>query len=522
MSRPRPYQRPVLAAVLSTLGLVVVSAAIYTGLWFVDFGTRTGGVDPLSLFGHPDAAGTVAGLGEVTVAVLGIAITVVAIIVELAANRYTPRITELFIRDPINASVLSFFAVTSVLVLATAMSLYGPVYPSFMVTVVVSAMLLSMTAILPYFLYVFDFLTPRSVILRIQRRALDGIALGSRDDALVPSGRSELTNGVEQLGDVALNSIGKKDKAIAIATLNALSEVAEHSLASRSEMPERWYETESLANDQDFVSFHPDITRRVTHRRTWVEMKVLRQFQGVFGESLHDMQDVAHIVAIHTRSLAILAIDTGELHAIRLCLRFIHTYFRQAINDRDVRTAYNVFNEYRTLGEALLGTPYEDLVLEMADRARFYGQLAFKRQLPFILETAAYDVCALLELAFDKGARTHDGLLDCFLELDREPDGGEHQEASLRGVRKAQTKLATFYLMRGEEALARRIFEDMRHEPPERLRSIREELAAIEEPEFWEVSDRGVDFDWLPPDQRAQLATYFSWFSHLKGGEAGG
>jgi len=502
--------------VLSTVGLVVVSAALYTLLWFLDFGTRTGGVDPVSLFGHPDAAGTVAGLGEVTVAVLGIAITVVAIIVELAANRYTPRITELFIRDPINASVLAFFAVTSALVLATAMSLYGPVYPSIMVTVVVTAMLLSLTAILPYFLYVFDFLTPRSVILRIQRRAVDGLTLGGRGDALVPSGRTELATGVEQLGDIALNSVGKKDKAIAIATLNALSEVAEASLVSRAGMPERWFETEDLANtDQDFVSFHPSITRRVTQRRTWVEMKVLRQYQGVFGEALHDMQDVAHIVAIHTRSLAILAIDTDELHAIRLCLRFIHTYFRQAINDRDVRTAYNVFNEYRTLAEALLGTRHQDLVLEIVDRARFYGQLGFKRELPFILETAAYDVCTLLEQAYDKDASVHDALLDTFLQLDREPDGGEHQEASLRGVRKAQTKLATFYLLRGQEPLARRIFEDMRHETPERLRSIREELAAIEEPEFWEVNDRGVDFDWLPPDQREQLGTFFSWFSHL-------
>lgn len=502
-----------MAAFLSTAGLVLVSAALYTVLWWVDFGTSGGGTDPLSLVGHPDAAGTVAGLGEVTVAVLGIAITVVAIIVELAANRYTPRITELFIRDPINASVLAFFAVTSALVLATSMSLYGPSYPAFMVTVVVGAMLLSLVAILPYFLYVFDFLTPRSVVLRIQRRAVDGLTLGTRGDSLVPSGQAELATGVEQLGDIALNSVGKKDKAIAIATLNALSDVAEAAIVARDALPERWFDTEPFAEtDQDFVSFHPEITRRVTERRTWVEMKVLRQFQGVFGEALHDSQDVAHIVAIHTRALAILAADTREIEVVRLCLRFMHTYFRQAINARDVRSAYNVFNEYRTLGEALIGTPNEELVLEMADRGRFYGQLAFQRQLAFILETAAYDTCSLLELAYDRSSAIHDRLLHTFLELDREPDGGEHQEASLRGVRKAQTKLATFYLARGEEALARRIFEDMRHEPPERVRSIRRELEAITEPEFWEVSDRGKDFDWVPDAQRAQYPTFFGWF----------
>lgn len=513
MSRKRPYQRPVLAAVISTAGLLLVSTSLYALLWFLDFGWWTPGVGPFRLFGDPDAADVVAGFGEVTVAVLGIAITVVAIIVELAANRYTPRVTELFIRDPINAGVLSFFAVTAALVLATAMSLYGEAYPNTMVIVTMGAMLLSILAILPYFLYVFDFLTPDSVIRRIQGRALDGLGLGARGEALVGMGQRELRTGVEQLGDIALNSILKKDKAIAIDALTALFEVAERSVSSRGRHSESWYSTAAFAGtDQDFVSFHARISERVSERRTWVEVKVLRQFQGAYGEALHDLQDVAHIVAILTVRLALQALKSGEIEVVHLCMRFVHTYFRQAINARDVRSAYNVFNEYRTLGEALLDTPHEPLVLRLVDRARFYGQLAFQRELPFILETAAYDTCTLLETAFDRGSACHDAVLDVVLELDREPDGGEHQEASLRGVRKAQIKLATFYLTRGNEPLARRIFEDMRHEPKERLRSIRQELEAIEDAEFWEVTDRGVDFDWMPAAQKQQLDAFFGWF----------
>ena len=51
-------------------------------------------------------------LAQVVAAILGIAITVVSIVVELAANRYTPRITDLFIRDPVNFAVLGFFLVS--------------------------------------------------------------------------------------------------------------------------------------------------------------------------------------------------------------------------------------------------------------------------------------------------------------------------------------------------------------------------------------------------------------------------
>ncbi|MFK7927129.1 MAG: DUF2254 family protein [Myxococcota bacterium] len=518
MSRARPYQRPVLTALLGVVGLVVSSIVIYGVLWGVEFGAQAGPSNPWILFGLPGTADTVAGLGEVTVAVLGIAITVVAIIVELAAARYTPRITELFLRDPINVMVLGFFTVTSTLVLATAMSLYGPTYPSLMVVAATGAMLLSVATVVPYFLYVFHFLTPQSVISRIQRRAEAGLRMAARGDRRVDAGRRELTKSVEQLGDIALNSVVKKDKAIAIAALNALTDVAVASIEARERMPVRWFDAEPLAStDQDFVSFHPSIVAQLSERRTWVEMKVFRQFQGVLAESLHDLQDVAHIVAIHTRKLALLGSGIQNVEATRLSLRLMHTYLRNAINGKDVRTAYNVFNEYRTLAEGLLGGPHEGLVPEMADRARFYGQLAFSRSLAFIQETAAYDLCGLLQAAYDQESSCHDALLEIFLQVDREPDGGEHQEASLRGVRKAQTKLAAFYLYRGNTALAQRIFHDMQDEKPERLLSIRAELEAITEPEFWEVSDRGVDFDWLPASQRAELATFFGWFDGRAG-----
>ena len=49
-----------------------------------------------------------------------------------------------------------------------------------------------------------------------------------------------------------------------------------------------------------------------------------------------------------------------------------------------------------------------------------------------------------------------DELLQIFLEVDKEAEG-EQQEPSLRGVRKAQVKLATYYLQQGRRgARARR------------------------------------------------------------------
>ena len=213
MSTDQPYLKPAYHVVLGSLAIAPLSAFVYTALWYLDFGEVPGAASPLTLIQMASSADTVQNLSEVTVAVLGIAITVVAIIVELAANRYTPRITELFIKDPVNGLVLSFFAVTAVLVLMTAMSIGGVDYPKAMVTGIIIAMVLCLVMLLPYFLYVFEFLTPTSIIARIEYRGIQSIRDATRTrTANISMLRTEAQNSVEQLGDIALNSLGKKKK----------------------------------------------------------------------------------------------------------------------------------------------------------------------------------------------------------------------------------------------------------------------------------------------------------------------
>ena len=78
--------------------------------------------------------------------------------------------------------------------------------------------------------------------------------------------------------------------------------------------------------------------------------------------------------------------------------------------------------------------------------------------------------------AFDLGAECRDALLKTFLEVDKEADV-DQQESSLRGVRKAQVKLATYYLQKGADELARKIWRDMR-----------DPLCAFFGGAFWRVS----------------------------------
>lgn len=498
---------------LSLAVLVAVTTVIYGILWWIDFGGMAHPPGPFSLFTTPGAISALSNLGEVTVGILGAALTVVTIIVELASNRYTPRITELFVRDPVNLFMMAFFVCSSVLVVWIEMSLYGGAHPGAMVMAAVGAMTISLLALLPYFAYVFDFLMPTRVIARIASRCMATLGRIARGSS-IPAGRDDVIHSIEQLGDIALNSVESKDKGIVIASVDALADLAARNLEIKPKLPAGWFETAVLVHDdQDFIAMHADVLQSLETRRTWVDMKILRQYQAVYEETLIKMRDVNHLVAIRTRLLAAMAAQKGDRDGFLLSLKFMNTFMRSALNTRDQRSAFNLSSEYRGLAEALIDGGHDDGLVELANRWMFYGQLAFKLKLPFILETVAFDLCVVIERAHRAQRPAHTTLLDGFLEIDRAPDAEDAQDASLRGVRKAQLKLATYYLLAGAEPEARRIADDFRVESPLRIHGLIAELRSVETPEFWEVSDRGTTFEYLPPDRREQLDRIEAWFS---------
>src|SRR5262249_7506730 len=152
--------------------------------------------------------------------------------------------------------------------------------------------------------------------------------------------------------------------------------------------------------------------------------------------------------AAATRYMGEAAEAAGDRAALELCAKFMNTYLRTALNARDVRTAYNVLNHYRLFAAHLLERGRTDLVTVLAGYFKYYAQTAHTMDLGFVTETIAYDLSTLVELAFGLGSPVHDAVLRLLLEVDK-PAETVAQETSLRGVRKAQVKLATFYLERG-------------------------------------------------------------------------
>jgi hypothetical protein len=135
---------------------------------------------------------------------------------------------------------------------------------------------------------------------------------------------------------------------------------------------------------------------------------------------------------------------------------------------------------------------------------KFYGNLGYESDMPFLLETAAHDLVELIEADLAGSGASTDSLLDVLLELDRQIRD-EREEKTLLGVRRSQMKLGTLFLLLGQDARAARVAEDLAGETPRRIERVRGMIEQSVDPEYWEFTARGVDFAYLEPERRSLL-----------------
>jgi len=453
-------------------------------------------------------------LGMTIVAALGIVLTVVAIIVQLSSDRYTG-VAMMFLRDPMNIAVMSFYVIASLCAVWLSVTLHEDFVPRALLLAVMVLTSIGLATMLPYFAYVFWFLEPGNIIDRLRAYTT---RLNRRGLALPPGPQVELLQGrvltqMEEITDIANNSIDGRDKIVAGRAVDALRDFLIDYIATKPAEERPWYRIgHALRDNPNFVAMDLELLRELDQQHLWVEWKTLRQFLGVYDEALDSMEEINSLIAIDTRYIGETAAEQGEWELVRMVFRFFNSYLRSAINHGSVRTAFNVLHQYRMLLQRILRFDQSGLASEGVAFLKYYGHIAFEEGMPFIIETVAYDIAALCEFAHRDGLAAEERILRQFLELDMQgPGRSRRYERGLRGVRKAQAKLAVYYLSVDEEAKARLIADDMRDEPPELLRAIHTELAEVESPHFWEIIDRGRNFEYLPPLQRAQLEQFFGW-----------
>ncbi len=456
-------------------------------------------------------ADALGGLAAMTAAVLGIVITVVSLLVQLTSARYSG-VAQMFLRDRTNVLVMAYYVVTCVIGIACSLSLHSDFVPRAAVLVMMSACAAGLIVMLPYFMYVFRFLEPVNLVARIKSEAVKDVREGaiSRAEGTIAAAQGPALAALEELTDITSNSIVGKDKIIASRAVDAIKDFIVEYGTLKGRADERWFKIgEGIRDNPDFVAMDPESLRVLESERTWLEWKALRQYLGIYAEAQSSMPDINYLIAIDTRYVGEAALAKKDTAVVELAFRFMNSYLRAALNARAVRTAYNVLNQYRLLVESMIRGGADDMALEGVRHMIYYGRTSYDMQLGFVTETVAYDVSALCEFAHAQKREIDHKMLEMFLNLDQ-PLRMKKQETGLQGIRKAQLKLACYYLAVGADDRAMEIATDMAGEERERLDTIRDQLTRVVSKEFWEIIDRGRNFEYMPPKQKDQMERFFS------------
>ncbi len=459
------------------------------------------------------------GLGEVVTAVLGVELTAVAIIAQLAANKYSSNVMILFILNKVNVFVVSLFVLTATNTILVVNTLVEDFIPYWSILFNLSLIYLSIIIVIPHLYYVFNFLQPENFVGLIKKQSFRLLKEVNKDSSIsLPEIKKEFFSRIEFIRDIGINSVGQGDSAVAVLCITTLKDILVKYFEEKKNFPKDWFERTGVEYlDPDFSSYSNFVIDRIEKTKTFIERKIFRAYDLLFNISRKSLRDVAAAVLLNSGLIGEAAIIQNDHGALNCIFQYFNTYLRFAINDHDPRSAFNTLEHYRKIAEKLLETnSYE--VERVAFYFKYYALEAQKHEVLFILETAAHDLGVLLELAYEKKVINLRELLYVFLNLDQpieetSKEDYSQKELSLIGVRIAQVKLAGFFLLKGEEELARLIYEDMKVEPIERINKIHEIIYTTTVEEFWEITPRGTNFYFVPEDRKKVLGKFFAWFN---------
>lgn len=458
-------------------------------------------------------------LAQVLSGVLGFTISVVAIVVQLSADRFTPKVTELFLREKTNFFMILFLILANLVSVWTALIFSYIEKPLLLILLNLILGTLSFTLLIPYFIFVFNFLRPTSIIRKIDQQIRQAVFKVA--DQTHPSGQMLLAHrqclsALDEIKGMAASAIQQRESPIMLDAINSLKFFVLDYATHKGRLPSAWFcLSEPIYQDPDFVSVDQVKLREIEAEKVWVELKIFRQYQAIFSDSLNDAREACYIIAINTREIAERSLKFDKLEITELSIKFFNTYLRALINARDIRTGYNIIKQYRLIAEAALENHHDEFALEIAHHFRYYSLIAYKAGLFFLSETFAFDLGLLAQICCWRSSNIHPILIEIFLKIDQDPES-EQQEHTLQGIRKSQVKLAAYYLRSGLEGFARIIFEDMKDEPPARLQTICADLQSTSY-DFWEFTDRGENFYYVEPELQPFIVQFFSWFTTFPG-----
>lgn len=442
---------------------------------------------------------------ELLAAILGLMITVVAIVLQLAAQRYGTRLIDLFLADKVNR--LYFILMVSSLSYAIILTyvIKQEFYPAFGVQILLFLTLLEIALLGPYFLFVFKFLTPTNLLSAIQENSRNSIANATerKNYPQLKKYQNEVAVSFEQVTDTALSATSQMDRNLGLMAINQIREMLLDYLLHKQALPKLWF----LVSQDKFIGISSEFYEEFCEKRLWVEAKAFMDLELIYRSCINNMSDAISAIAYNTRIIGEAAIKTKDDELLEMAVKFYNTFIRVSINAKNIRAIFNLFYQYRLLTESIFEYDTK-LSAKILGHFLYYGETCLQQGLGFVLLTAAFDLGGLVATAYDKKLKNIKELLLIFMALEDKVDRKKDM-VWYSGVRTAQLILVSYLLSKGDTELIPIVVEDLKKESLKQLIKWRDGLLMIEDRKFWEFTDRGYRFEYMDDTQKKFMKLFY-------------
>lgn len=442
---------------------------------------------------------------------LSILMAIVLLMVQLTAQRYSFNIIGMFVKNPRNVSLVVLFIITISFNLWLAASVDDGYIPLFGTYLALGMGTACFGLLLPYFGYLFDTLTPHNLLNALRREVLAAVNSAQHGRKLEQARRLAAER-VQHIGDITRTAISLSDADVARYSVWILYGTLCDYLERKPSLPPGWFTVE----DRYFRGRHALTIKEIEEHGTWLEQHIFEDFQAAFSASLTRLEPVNNTVALCCRLGGERALELGDDAALQLLMKFFNSFLRAALNARDARAGYHLSYQYALLADAALESR-PDRALEITHRIAYYGETALESGVYWMAVAAAQDLRTLAEASVTRGtphettAHIHEELLD-LLRLASAKDAPVSPM-----LEKAVIALGAFHLDAGRGELAGDLARGLASAEPDHLSKLADELAAVTEPQFWELTDRVVNFEYVEEPARARLGDFVALAREVQG-----
>ncbi|HEY4056676.1 MAG TPA: DUF2254 family protein [Kofleriaceae bacterium] len=428
--------------------------------------------------------------------VLAMLLATIGLAIPLTANMHTPKLIEMFLRDRVNRWVLSFMAFGAAHTLWVDYMIGPKFAPTWALTVVVFLALASWAILIPYFFYVVRFVDPSRLVQRLRDDAMDIIksVADRKTDAL--DAQTVISTRITQLGTIMIKSLDRDDRDVAAEAVWAIKVVLDNYGGTKARMPREWF----VVDRADFVGLSDEALEMLNESKTWFEMKCLLQVEHGFLRSCRGSSDSVSVFSDALRVIATRFEVQKDLEALRLAIRFFNNYLREAIKAKNIRAVYDTFHQYRRLARDLLGHP--PLLREIGEHFCYYANMARTYGMVFAPQLAIFDLGYITRRAYEKDCTVAPALLGDVLSLPHRTNDDFHTYAV-----KAKLILGGFFIQTKHEPEAALVRLNLHDVSKQEIESC--EAALLDaDPSFWEVTDRQLNVEYVPPERREPLKAF--------------